>query len=469
MTSSDGSGRASSDGDGQASGNAPNNRAKAGSSNGSRSTSRLRKPQRLFIEAFLGPRRRLMTLVLVVGIGGGLIGAAYVGTLHLLQDGLWPTHWSTATHLPIMIAVGIVVGVLTKILGNPGDVELLVNNIHVLGGNEDVRDLRSLIPVSLLCIAAGGGMGPEAPLVQTTGTFGSWVSGRVRLSREDTRVLTITGMAAAFTVLFGAPLGSAIFALEILHRRGLEYYEALLPAVMGSLAGYAIYVTLTHTGLQPVWRIPGSDAIHGGDIGWAVLCGAGGALVAAAFTYLNMGSRWLFRRLPPTVRPAFGGLALGLLAFWSPFALTFGEAQINGLAARKAVVGVFVVAVLAKLLGTTVTNTSGWRGGFIIPLFFIGVALGRLVHIYVPNTNEAVLIAAFMAAANVGVTKTPIGTTLVVTEMAGLHLLPTTLIAAVVALFLTSEVALIHSQQEREGAFRTSRSRILPMDDSDGL
>src|SRR5881409_697483 len=153
----------------------------------SRAVSRLRRPQRLFIEAFLGPRRRLFTLV---GIGGGLIGAAYVGMLHLLQDGLWPTHWSTRAHLPIMIGVGIVVGVLTKILGNPGDVELLVNNIHVLGGNEDVRDLRSLVPVSLLCIAAGGGMGPEAPLVQTTGTLASWTAKRAGLLVRESRVLT---------------------------------------------------------------------------------------------------------------------------------------------------------------------------------------------------------------------------------------------------------------------------------------
>src|SRR3954454_1216170 len=270
---------------------------------------------RLLVENFLGPSRRLFALVIGVGFGGGLIGAAYVGTLHLLQRVLWPTHWATSTHLLILVAVGVAVGVLTKLLGSPGDVELLVNNIHVLGGSEDQRELRSLIPVSLLCIAAGGAMGPEAPLVQTTGNFGSWVATRARLERDEMRVLTITGMAAAFTVLFGAPLGSAVFALEILHRRGLEYYEALMPAVIGSLSGYAVYVTLTHTGLTPVWHIPGSDALRAGDIGWAVVCGIGGALIAIVFTYMNVVLRWIFRRLPPSYRPVAGGLALGLLAF----------------------------------------------------------------------------------------------------------------------------------------------------------
>ena len=192
-------------------------------------------------------------MVLLVGIGGGLIGAAFVGTIHLLQRGLWPTHWDNVAHLFILVGVGVVVGLLTRILGNPGDVELMVNNIHVMGGPEDISDLRSLIPVALLCISSGGAMGPEAPLVQTTGSLGAWLAGRWRLSRKDTRILTITGMAAGFTVLFGAPLGSAIFALEILHRRGLEYYEALLPAVLGSLAATGCTWPSHGSALQPIW------------------------------------------------------------------------------------------------------------------------------------------------------------------------------------------------------------------------
>jgi H+/Cl- antiporter ClcA len=408
-------------------------------------------PHRLFIEAFLGPRRRLFTFVVIVGLVGGLIGAAYLAALHASQHLLGPDHWHDLPHLFVMMGTGIGVGLLIKVLGNPGDVELLVNNIHVLGGPEDIRDLRSLIPVSLLCIGAGGAMGPEAPLVQTCGSMGAWLANRWDLTRDETRILTITGMAAAFTVLFGAPLGSAIFALEILHRRGLEYYEALLPAVLGSLSGYVVYAVLTGSGLRPVWQFPHPAPLRAVDMGWAVLCGVAGALVAVVFTYLSTGLRIVFQRIPPTVRPVIGGLGLGLLAFWSPYALTFGEAQIDPLIARRAVTSVLVVAVLAKLCGTSLTLTTGWRGGFIIPLFFMGVALGRLGHIAFPHTNEVVLMTAMMAAANVGVTKTPLGSTLVVSEMAGLALAPSTLVAAIVSLVLTSDVALIHTQRRRTG------------------
>lgn len=418
----------------------------------------------LFGESIGGTRTRLLLPVLAVGTLGAIAGAAYVTAMRLSATLLWPApsprspsmhgahprHWTNLEHLALMVAIGVVVAVLIRLLGSPGDVELLVNNIHLLGGPDEVKELRSLIPISLLCIGAGGGMGPEAPLVQTTGTLGSWLAWRLHLDRDDVRILTITGMAAGFTVLFGAPFGSAIFALEILHRGGLQYYEALLPAVVGALAGYVVYVVLTHSGLEPVWHFPAAPAsLRAVDIAWAAGAGVVGAAVAALFTGLAVLLRRLTRGVPDWLLPALGGVALGGLAFWSPYALTFGEFQINPMVVRGGVALTFVAAAAAKLLGTSVTLASGWRGGFIIPLFFIGVSLGRAGHLVFAGTNVVVLMAALMAATNVGVTKTVLGSTLVVTEMAGIHVLPTTLLAAVIALFLTSELSLIHTQQAR--------------------
>ncbi len=398
-----------------------------------------------------GADLRLYGLVILVGVGGAVIGGLFVAVLQLVQRGLFPTHWSTPTHLLIMVGVGVAVMICLKVLGTPGDVELLVNNIHVNGGPEERRDLRSLIPISLLCVGSGGGMGPEAPLVQTTGAYGAWLAERFGLTRDEWRILTITGMAAGFTVLFGAPFGSAVFALEIPHRRGLQYYEALIPAIIGSLSGYAAYAILTSNGLGPRWHLGlPPTTLSVGDLGWAVACGIAGALVAAAFSYMSTFLRWLIRSIPSDIRPVLCGLALGLLAFWSKYALTFGEAQIDPLAVAKGAAGAFAIAALAKFAGTSVTLSSEWRGGFIIPLFFMGACLARAFHGLVPGAEEAVMIAAFMAAANTGVTKTPLGSTLVVTEMAGFRLLPTTLLAVIVSFALTSEVGLIHTQRERD-------------------
>jgi len=412
-----------------------------------------RKPPRFqfFAEAVLGDLHRTIIPILLIGAGGALIGLGYLMLLRLLQHILGPEHSGAWPHLMIMAVVGLMIGLMQRYLENPGGMELLLNNIHVLGGHDDLRgSLRSLVPVSLLCIASGGAAGPEAPLVQTTGTFGTWVARRWKFSVVDTRALTIAGMAAGFTVLFGAPLGAAIFALEILHRRGLEYYEALLPAILGALCGYGVFVAATGLGLTPIWTFPSVAELHPIDIAWSVGAGIAGAGVAVAFTYLTVGLLWLFELIPTVARSAVGGILLGLLAFLSPYALKFGEVQINELLNANGVAKFFIVAAVAKLIGSSVTVSSGWRGGFIIPLFFVGAALGRLAHLAFPHTNEVMLMAALMVAVNTGVTKTPLGSTLVVTEMAGLPLLPMTLIAAVTSLLLTSEVGLIHSQRQRE-------------------
>jgi H+/Cl- antiporter ClcA len=395
------------------------------------------------------PSARLGGVAVLAGLLGGGVGAGYLVVLHLAERVLWPTHWDLLRHGLILVAAGLGVAVITRVLGSPGDVELLVDNIHLTGGSEDLRQLPSLIPVSILCIAAGGALGPEAPLVQTTGSLGSSLARRFGLSQIDVRTITITGMAAAFTVLFGAPLGAAVFALEILHRRGLEYYEALMPAVVGALAGYGAYVLITGVGLRPVWDLPEIGALRGQDLLWAVGCGVVGAIVAIAFTYLSQLLRAGFGKIPVVLRPVVGGIALALLAWTSPYALTFGEAQLEDISVRGLALRTLALAAVAKLVASSVTLSSGWKGGFIIPLFFIGACLGRVGHMIFPTTNEAVLMAGIMVACNVGVTKTPLGSVLVVSEMAGLKLFPTTLIASVVALLLTSNVGLIESQRRR--------------------
>lgn len=386
----------------------------------------------------------------LVGVLGGLIGAAYVGLLQLLTSVLGPEHHSSSTQLAILVAVGAAVALITRFGGETGNVELLVDNIHVVGGARGVRGLRSLIPSSLLCVAAGSTMGPEAPLVQTTGTVGSVVAARLQRPMLDTRILTITGMAAGFTVLFGAPLGSAFFALEILHRRGLQYYEALVPAIVGSLCGYGVYLGLSGLGIGSIWSFDDFGPLAARDLAIAAATGIFGAAGAWIFTTTVAAMRGVVSHLPTAARYVAGGLLLGLLGIWSPYALTFGEAQLETLVDARLAAGALAVAVAAKFLGTTVVLAAGWKGGFIIPLFFIGATAGQLAHLAIPTVDPTVLMACAMVALCVGVTKTPIGATLVVTEMAGLSLLPVTLIAAIVALLAASRVQLIETQRSRQ-------------------
>ncbi len=390
---------------------------------------------------------RSILRVMVTGLVGGLVGSAYVLCLRGLMSLLWPTHHAWPTQAIILVTTGVVVALGTRFLGPPGSVELLVDNIHVHGGPEDARRLKSLVPLSLLCIAAGSPMGPEAPLVQTCGTLGAVLGRRGGVSERERRILTLTGMAAAFTVLFGVPIGAAVFALELPHRGELGYGEALVPALLGALCGYGVYVGLTGLGLSPVWTLPVAGPRGAADILWAVGCGALGAAGGLGFVRLHRAVDEAFGRIPGQLGPVLAACGIAGLAALSPAALTFGEGQVDGVTLGHALVWTLLVGVVAKLVAVVLALAGRWPGGFIIPLFFVGFALGRALHLELPAVDAAMLMTAMAAALCSAVTKTPLGATLVVTGMAGMALLPTTLTAAVVALLLSGRTVMIEAQR----------------------
>jgi H+/Cl- antiporter ClcA len=256
-------------------------------------------------------------------------------------------------------------------------------------------------------------------------------------------------MASGFAVLFGAPLGGALFALEILHRRGLQYHEALIPAVVGAVTGLAVGSVALSLGLAPVWSFAPVGPLAPTDLLWAVAAGAVGAFGARLFRTLSSVLCAAGERLPLDLRPILGGALLAALGLLSPWALTYGETQLGELAGARLAVAALVAIAGLKLVATSVTMAAGWKGGFIVPLFFVGAALGTALHQAVPSTDETVVVTALMVAWCVGVTKTPLGATVVVASMAGTTVLPTALVAAVVALLLAGSVDVITSQRDR--------------------
>lgn len=415
--------------------------------------------------AFFGVRLRMVAAIVLVGAVGGLFGAVYLWTLDRLTEVLGHEEWAAVPHLVIMVGVGVAMVLIMRVAGRPGGVELLVDNIHLPGdanapgdfanSNDDGIRLGSLNVISLLCISSGGTLGPEAPLVTTTGTVAHRFGSRFGLDPDDLRVLMIAAMAAGFAVLFGAPMGAALFALELPHRRGMAYHEAVVPACIGAVLGFGFSTGAGRMGLEPIWDLPTVIAVEWFDLGWAVLAGVVGALIASTFTVTSLQALRVANHIPRVARPAVGGLAMGGIAIVTPYVLTNGEFQIEHL--ELAAAGTLAIALAAKFAGSVISVATGWVGGFIIPLMVMGYCAGRLLVPHLPEMTDYAFITGVMIAANVGVTKTPLGTTLVVLEMAGMGVLPTGLIAALTSLVLTNPVAMIEAQRERVDAYGPSR------------
>jgi H+/Cl- antiporter ClcA len=369
-----------------------------------------------------------------------------MGALDLLEQ--------VGHHVPVylvMCGAGALVG-LTYKLGKPGETDAVVDNIHVANGRIDVKANLPLVPCSLVSIAAGGSAGPEAPMVYLTGSVGTLLHKWLKLPEKYVRTLTFTGMAVGFATLFGAPVGSAIFALEIPHKRGMEYFEATVPAILGCLVGYSVFAGLTHHGIGPVWSFPPyvfrswMDLIIAAGLG--VACG----LCAKPYVQFIHTAKVAFERLrvPMVVKGALGGLILGLIAWKLPATRFWGEEEITTtLLHASPTIQLLLLIAVAKMATVAITLAAGWRGGIIIPCFFIGACLGRAVAMAIPGIDPTLAMMAGMAAVNVAVMKVPLATVLVVASMTGRAAIPVIAAAAFAAFVTTGGIEFLSTKRDR--------------------
>lgn len=394
---------------------------------------------------------RTFLLWAILGLLGGIIAGVYWIGLEFLTHTLAIFEgWKV---IPVMATCGFLAGLIIHFIGDPGEIHLIVDNIRFNKGKLDPKNNPSMILSSLLCIASGGSLGPEAPLVQVIGSTGTWLGKLFRLKGEELRSMSIAGMASGFTSMFGAPLGGSLFSLEILHhKQSVAYYKAIIPALVASSFSYVVFALLIHIGLGTLWKLPTYEYSGVFDYGLSFLFALAATAVGWLFIYCTKFFNYLFKKrpLPIYIKTLIGGILLGIISYYLPITRYFSHYKMNELLAGDFTLYFLILVLIFKILAISITVTSGWKGGFIIPLFFVGATLGLIIHQLFPTINLSLAVVCCMAAINVCVTQTPMSTTIILATLTGFGYFIPILFASLTGYFLAPRIPFIGSQMEKK-------------------
>jgi chloride channel protein, CIC family len=276
---------------------------------------------------------------------------------------------------------------------------------------------------SAITIGSGGAAGREGPIALIAAGLGSVYARLTRRSDEERRLLLLAGMAAGLSAIFRSPMGTGVFAIEVLYGRMEFEGGALLYTMLSSAVAYT--VNGAFVGFRPLFKVPAIPTPAFADYASYAILGLAAGLVATILPQFFYHVRDLFRLLPVPVwtKPAIGGLGVGLLALWLPQVLGGGYGWIQLAIDGRITLFLLLALMLAKIIAFALTVSSGGSGGVFAPSLFVGAMLGGGFAILL-HQLPAVFVVVGMAAVFGAAARVPIATMLMVTEMAGgYHLL----------------------------------------------
>lgn len=304
----------------------------------------------------------------VVGLLCGLLGSAFhfgVSRANLIRE----THDWVIFLLPVagLLAVGLYRLFHTEGQGTNNILQEIQNGKGVS---------LSLIPAIFLTTAlthlAGGSAGREGAALQMGGGIGYNTGKLLKLDDRDLRTATMTGMAAFFSALFGTPLGAAVFSLEVISV-GLIYHAAFIPCFIASLTAYGVASFLKISPERFAVAVPDLDLLM--LIRVAILSILGGTISALFCGVLHLTEHTVDKLLKNLwVRAFVGGAVILVLTL-----LLGRDYNGAGMAVIKRAIedGQAVpTAFLWKMVFTAVTLAVGFKGGEVVPSFFVGATFG---------------------------------------------------------------------------------------------
>jgi CIC family chloride channel protein len=413
-------------------------------------------PRRWFRPAGGG---RLALAVVVVGVGAGLGAIVFrfliIGVTRLVtgQDDYAATPgapwvWWPAVGTWFLVAAPVVGGLLYGPLVYRWAREARghgVPEVMLAVAQNDGR-IRPRVAVvkslaSALCIGTGGSVGREGPIVQIGSAIGSSLGGWLRVPGSRLRLLVACGAAGGISATFNAPIAGVFFALEII----LVDFSPLSFLVVTASSAIANTVARAADGSATFLVLPAFRVGSAWEYLLYAVVGLVGGGVGVAFTKVLYGAEDLADRIwrgPEWLRPAVGGVLLGLLLVVLPQMYGVGYPVLRQGVAGGYALGFLVVLLVGKLVATSLTLAIGGSGGIFAPSLFLGAMTGTALGDGFSLAGSAGPAGAYglvgMAAVLAGATRAPITAIVIVAEITGEWDLVVPLMIAVVLATLVS-------------------------------
>ena len=336
------------------------------------------------------------------------------------------------------LAVGLIVMLLAPEAGGEG-ADAMIESFHHREGYIRRRVPLIKIVVSAITIGSGGSAGKEGPIAQIGAGFGSILAGFLKLKPKVRRILVLAGAAGGIGAIFHAPLGAALFAPEVLYRGSEFESEAIMPCIVSAIVASSVFDQ--YAGRTSLF-FPGPVDFAPKELLPYLIFGGFIALAGYAFIRIfTSAHKKVFGPLniPRFLKPALGGLLMGVIAFIAPPVLDGGYGWIQTAMQGNLLWATMLALAFLKIVATSITVGSGGSGGILGPSVFIGSMLGgafgflghQLAPGWVMNPNAFVLvgIGGFFG----GVAKVPVSAIIMACEMCGSYtlLVPLMLVAAV--------------------------------------
>ena len=334
-------------------------------------------------------------------------------------------HFARPWAIPLVACLGALAGAVLVFEIAPEaeghGTDAAISAVHHNPRGIRLRTVAVKIVASALTIGSGGSGGREGPTGQISAGFGSFLARLLDLSPADARIAVASGIGSGIGSIFGAPLGGAVLATEIMYRDDFEV-EALLPSFIASIIGYVVFGSIE--GFSPLFgNVESYRLTDARQLLWFGLIGILGGLIGLLYAKGFYGIADLFARLPIPrwVRPALGGLIVGCIALAIPEVLGTGYGWIQeGLGQQLLHISLWIVLLLPfARIG------SGGSGGIFGPGMVIGAFTGgavwRLFEPIVPSLGHdpAPYVIVGMMACFGSISRAPLAVMLMVAEMTG--------------------------------------------------